>query len=502
MTPKSLPIWSVVLLASLALAGCVDRAAQEQSKKTAAIVTDQTTVVETTLAESRDVPRSLDLTGSLVTQDDVAVSSKLPGRLVTVYVQDGAAVSAGQVIAIQESGDAMARLRQARSQVDAAQSAVRQAELDARVTPTRTDAAIRASEARLRQAKANLSKLESGARPEEKRQAKANLDRAKSDLSTAEKNLERSKRLHAEGAIATAQLEADENRYQNALAGYQSALEGYNLALEAVRTEDIAQAREAVRQAEEQLRVDRANKQLDPAATERVTGARAQLEAARENVRLAQISLDDLTIRAPMSGKISGKPLQSGTMVSPGVPIARIIGADGIYFEAEVPEKEVSRIRPGLPVQAAIQALGDVALTGTVVAVNPLASNLGRLFTVRISINERLSDLKPGMFVRGKLETGVDQGVITIPDLALVTDGEDSYVFLVKQTKKDGVSGLMVERKKVVLIRRTGGLALVEGLVEGDEIVTKGQTTLVDGGMVRKESAKPTEPQPEEKTGE
>ena len=166
MTPKSLPLWSVVLLASLALVGCVDRAAQDQAKKTAAIVTDQTTLVETARAESRDIARSLDLTGSLVTQDDVAVSSKLPGRLTAVYVQDGATVTAGQVIALQESGDAMARLRQARSQVDAAQSALRQAELDNRVTPTRSDAAIRASEARVRQAKANLTKLENGARPE------------------------------------------------------------------------------------------------------------------------------------------------------------------------------------------------------------------------------------------------------------------------------------------------------------------------------------------------
>jgi RND family efflux transporter MFP subunit len=495
--------WAIGLIAGvsvLALTGCVDRSGQEQAKKVAEIVTDQTTAVMVKPVSSVDAPKTLELTGSVVTDDDVQVSVKSPGRLVAVYVKEGAMVSAGQVIAVQEGQEAQARLSQAMANVRSANAALSQAQRDARVTPERSTAAVKASEARVRQAKAALAKAQNGSRSEEKAQAKANVDRAKSDLELARKNLERSKRLEAEGAISKAQLEVDQNRFDNAQAGYTSAVEQYNLILEVTRPEDIEQLREQVRQAEEQLNLDRANKKLDPAAQDRVDAARAQVSAAQDAVSLARIAVDDLKVIAPMSGKISGQPLQPGTVVSPGVPVARLVGTNGIFFEAEVPEKDIADVAPGMAVDASVDALGDVALSGTVVSVSPSASDLGRLFKVRVSINEAAGKVKPGMFVRGTLKLGTLSDVFVVPNTAVQRDGQNISVFIAMRETVDGESMMVARKKTVTVIRTEADVAIVDGLENGEQLITSGQSTLFDGapiriddGMEKKPEAEPSE---------
>lgn len=492
MKMNRIGVWASAGVLALALVGCVNREAQKQAKDVEAIVTDPATLVTTMGVQSASVDQVLELTGQIVTDDDVSVSVKAPGRLSAVYVQEGSIVKAGQVIAVQEGREAYARLSQASANLSSARATLRQTEIDARHAPERSSAAVRASESRVRQAKAALSKALAGARTEEKAQAKANVDRAKSDLDLAKRNLERSKRLEKEGAISTAQLEADQNRYDNAQAAYTNAVEQYNIILEATRPEDVAQAREAVRQAEEQLKVDKANQKLDPVAQERVNGARAQVQAAQEAVELARIAVDDLSVRAPMGGKVSGKPLQAGTLVSPGVAVARLIGTGGVFFQAEVAETEVSNISPGMAVDASIASLGDVMFSGQVVSVSPIASNLGRLYTVRVAINESLGKVKPGMFVNSQVVIGRNEDVFVIPASTIIRDGDQNYVFTT--ATEDGK--LVAKKRDIKLIRSQGSDSIVDGLNDGDQLVVKGHTTLVDGALIRLEEEKPVDESP------
>ncbi len=467
----------ILALSAAVLPGCVNRAAQAQSEETKKIVTDPTIAVQAIDVVTRDIPVELQLTGSLISDDDVSVTAQSAGRLVAVYVRDGDSVRAGQLIAKQESSDSLARLRQASAQVKSAKSQLDQALMDAKVSPSKTAAAVASSEAGVRQAKSALQKLLNGARVEEKRQTKANLDRAKSDLETAEKNRDRSGRLFEQGAIAKSELEASENRYQSALAGYTSALEAYNLILDSVRPEDIESAREQVRRAEQQLAVDKANQKLDPVLDQRVNGARANLESARESENLAKLALEDLKVYAPVSGKISGRPLQAGTYAAPGTPIARLIGVQGIYFEADVPEKDISLVKVGLPVKVTIQSLGGTQLSGQIVSTDPLASDLGRLYRVRIAIREQLSGLKAGMFASGIVQLRTESDVMVIPDAALNRDGESVFVYVVEGTK--------AAKREIQVRFSKDALNVIEGLQVGDKVITAGKSEVVPGSTVK-----------------
>ncbi len=469
----------VAVLLPLAV-GCVDRNAQKQAKKTQEILGDKSVSVIVESSKSMDLLENLEVTGSITSSEQSNIGASVAGRLVSVFVHDGQIVRAGQAIAQQETEDLYARLRQAQSQASSARLALQQAQTDAHFGPTKTDSGVKSAEARLSQAKARLAKAKNGSRSEERTQAQWSVKRAKSDLDTAKIALDRANRLFEKGAIAKVEVEAADNRYQNALAAYQGSVQNLSMVESATRPEDLEAATLEVRVAEEALRTAKTDKNLDVHFDEKVNAARANLMSALEQVRLAQKALSDATIKSPFSGKVSGKPLQSGTFVAPGTSIATIVGDQGTYFEANVPESKISRIATGSQVKVTIDALQGRTYTGTVLAVNPLASGQGRLYTARIIINES-GGIRPGMFARGQIQLGIRKGATVVPVAAVIRDGETAYLFTIanKKAKKQIVkTGL-----------QNGDFLEIQGLATGEKVVTSGQSTIVDGSDVKVKEA-------------
>lgn len=471
---------ALLVVCSLIVVGCVDRDAQVKAKETEALIKDPTTDVQVLAVASTAVEDTLDITGSIETTDDVNVTAIVGGVLIQVYVKDGDQVSAGQVVARQDDSDYRTQFEAARAQVKSAKSALDQAKADAEVGPQRSASQVAASQARLEQAKSRLQRLLNGARPEERVQAEAAVNKAKSDLETAKLARDRAKRLFDEGAVAKSELERAENAYAAALSAYESALANQRLVQNASREEDISAAQQDVRAAEQQLAIDKANQRLDVLYIQRVESAEANWEAALQNQRQAQIALNNTQIRSPFTGRISGKPLQVGTYIQPGVSVARIVGTGGAYFEAEVPESQIATIVPGMSVTVTVDALPGVSTIGTIVGVNPQATGAGRLFYARVRFDAIPEGIRAGMFARGVAVLGKRDGVFLLPSEAILKDGDQSYVYL--------ADGDKAKRVNVTTGATRNGTTEAIGLTEGDKVVVKGQTTLAEGAPIKIET--------------
>lgn len=483
-----------VLALALAIGGCVNRDAQKQAKTTEKIVSDPTVTVSAKPIAFQTMVETLEITGQVTTSSDSQVGAKNSGKIVAVYVKDGDPVSVGQTIAVQDTSSLSAQLNQALSGIQAASSAMQsanaqlsQAMSNARIQPTRSASAVRQAEAQLRSAKAQLTKVLAGAREEERAQAEWNVRQAKSALDKAQKDLDRYTKLVAEGAVAAAVLEQYRLAYDTAQANYNSALQR-QLAL-STRAEDVEVAREAVRTAEEAVRSAKAQQALDvnlsdqvQAARGQVNAAKAQMQSAQAQVALARQAIADATIKAPFSGKISGNPVQAGTVVGPGTPVARIVGKEGSYFEGEVPESNIDKIGIGSPVSVEVSALGGVKFNGSVQAVSPAGETVGRLFKVRVALSSDTSTLKPGMYATGKVVLRTVPNAATVPTVAIV-----------KRDGKDVVFVLDGEKAKLVAVRtglQTDGVIQVEGLTSGQQVIVAGQNSLDDGSKVKLEKDK------------
>lgn len=469
----------LILAIAISLApGCVNRNAQAQAKRTQTIVTDQTKEVQVASAETRDLEETLPITGEVATSEDANIGAKMPGKIVAVYVRDGDSVTAGQVIAQLDSTNQMIQIRQAQSQVNGARSQLNQAIANARIGPSRTSAAVAQAQAQLRSAKAQLQKALTGARPEERAQSEAAANAAKSNMETAKRERDRQLKLYQEGAASQQRYEQAENAYQAALSQYEQALQQVQMTQSWSRPEDIASAREQVRQAEEAVKTAQAGKSLDVLLQDQVQGARATLQGATESLNLARQGLEDLKVRAPFSGRIAGRPAQAGTVVAGGTPVARIIGAEGTFFEGEFPANLLSKIKIGSPVRVVIDGLNGRTIIGTVISISPSASSVGRLFRARIQIGNS-PDIRPGMFARGEVTMNRIEDATVVPTVAIVKRGEKSLVFL-----SQGDKAKLVEVKPGLV---TNGFTQVSSVLPGDKVIVAGQNDLEDGSAIRLE---------------
>ncbi len=464
---------------ALALGGCVDRAAQEQAKRTETLVSDTTVAVTVEPVKVQNIAGTIELTGQVTASMESSVGAKVAGRLAAVYVRDGDPVVAGQAIAQQETTTLRDQAQQALAQVKAAQAALAQAETNARVGPQRSAAGVATAQAQLNSAKAQLSKARTGARTEEIRRAEANVRAAESGRDTAKREFDRVRGLYKEGAVSLQRLDQAQNAYALALAQYDAAVEALGLARNATRPEDLASAEEAVRQAEENLRNAKAQQSLDALFGQAVQQARANLEGANAQLRLANQALEDATLRAPFSGKVSGSPSQPGQFLAPGSPVARIVGSGNVYFEAEIPETSLEKLAIGTPVSIRIAALGGRLLSGRIAAIRPKGDEVGRVFYARVTFIDEPGELYSGMFGSATVEFGKVEGATVVPASAIVIQGDNHYVFL----HSDGKA----KRVKVVPGIRVNGLYQVEGLSENDQVIVQGANLVIDGSKVRVE---------------
>lgn len=472
-------LWMVSFVL-IAAPSCVNRAAQVQAKKTQAIVTDPKKMVTLAPAETRSLSETLEITGEVTTANDTQVGAKMPGRLIGVYVKDGDTVSAGQLLAEIDGTNQRIQVQQAQAQVQGAQSALASAKANAAVGPLRSSAAVAQSQAQLRSARAQLQKALNGARPEERAQAEAAFQSAKSNLETARRELERVRKLFTEQVASQQRLDQAENAFNAAQSQFRQAEANLSMSKSWARPEDITSARESVRQAEEAVRTAEASKKLDILLSQQVQSAQANLQGAQAALALARQGLADLQIRAPFAGQVFGKTIQTGTVVGSGTPVARIVGTMGNYFEGEFPSSVLSKIRVGSVVDVKVEGYGGGSLIGTVVAMSPSASSVGRLFRARVQIPFR-PEVRPGMFARGTVTLRTVANATVVPTQAIVKRGALAVVFVVRSDKA-----------KLVEVTRgltTDGFTQVSGIVPGDRVVVSGQSDLDDGSVVTVEKS-------------
>jgi len=455
--------------------------AQQQKEAAAQQKAVSDTTVPVTFINPTVKPLTVELTlnGPIRTLDDVDVGSKLAGRIVAVSVQEGSRVRAGQVVARVDSASLTQQIMQAQAGVAAALSGKQQATIQAQVSPQQSMAAIRQAEAGVAQAQAQLDLVQAGARSQDVARSRETVNSAKSAMDKAKVDLDRAKKLYAGDAISKADVDAAQLGYDTALSTYRSALEAYDAIVEGARPQEIRQAQEAVRQAQEQLRLARANSVNDDIKKQQVAQADAQLRQAQATLRLAQQQLMEASIISPIDGYVTGKPAKVGQVVSPGTVVASIVSLDGVYFEGQVPETEIANVQVGQTATITLDAIPGRTFSGSIIAIDPKAESLGRLFAARIALQNSGNAVKPGMFGQAVLKLKSIPDAVTLPLAAIKKEGEKSYVF----TK----NGDVARRVQVQVGHQEGDVVQVIGLQTNTDVILGGKDLVQDGSKIRED---------------
>lgn len=128
----------------------------------------------------------------------------------------------------------------------------------------------------------------------------------------------------------------------------------------------------------------------------------AQMEGAKTALEIAQKKLDDCFVKAPISGEVSVKSINVGTMASPQSAALTLINAKNVTVHINVTESNISKVKIGTEAEIKVQATG-AAGKGTVTSIAPAGDAKTGMFAVEISVNNADGKFKPGMVTDVKL---------------------------------------------------------------------------------------------------
>jgi membrane fusion protein (multidrug efflux system) len=207
----------------------------------------------------------------------------------------------------------------------------------------------------------------------------------------------------------------------------------------------------------------------------------ATFKANEARVTSARSRVGDTIIRAPFAGRVGLRRVSVGSLISPGTVITTLDDTSTIKLDFTIPETFLSVVTPGLEIAARSVAYPDASFGGRVSSVDSRVDPATRSVTVRALLPNPQGLLKPGMFLTVRLSRGAVDALI-VPEQALVPEQGDVFVFVVA----DGVA-----EKRLVRIgqRRVGDVQIVDGLAEGELVVTEGTQKLRDGAPVRLQGA-------------
>lgn len=211
----------------------------------------------------------------------------------------------------------------------------------------------------------------------------------------------------------------------------------------------------------------------------------ANLEVAQAKLVLSQATAARLKITAPFSGITGIRSVNVGDYLKDGGDIVNIEDMTAVFVDFRLPERFQTKVKKGQSAQVDMDALPGRKFTAIIQAIDPLVDSNGRSVGVRACIDNRQNQLRPGMFARVNVVFGARDQAKMIPEEAIVPQGGKQFVIkLVSGTDKDSKITQRIEVK--VGIRSPGKVEILDGLSEGDEVVTAGQQRVQKDGTVVK----------------
>ncbi|HEX8833828.1 MAG TPA: efflux RND transporter periplasmic adaptor subunit [Abditibacteriaceae bacterium] len=207
--------------------------------------------------------------------------------------------------------------------------------------------------------------------------------------------------------------------------------------------------------------------------------AQADLRAARSALSLLQSSPGGsvaVPILAPLSGVVQTRDVAVGELIGADAPLMTIVNLNRVALEAALFETDFARVRIGSPVRVTTDAAPGRAFSGRISFLGSSLDPQTRTATAR-AIVDNPGLLRPGMFARGQIQTGIGKLSVTVPAPALLDDGAAKIVFVAQGGK--------YLRREVTTGNTAGGrIEITSGLKQGEVVVTSG------GAALRAQAAK------------
>lgn len=189
---------------------------------------------------------------------------------------------------------------------------------------------------------------------------------------------------------------------------------------------------------------------------------KANLESAKAQVDQYQSQLNDRVIKAPFDGILGFRQISVGTLLEPGDAVVTLDMINQLKVDFAIPEKLLTKIKKNQSFLAKSIAYPKAHFNGHIETIDARLDEASRSIMVRGIIDNQALKLKPGMLLKIELPIG-KQSIIKIPESALLAQGKQRFIFIVKAGK--------AIKRNIKVIRRRGNEVDVGGDVHAKDLV-------------------------------
>ncbi|MBW1699959.1 MAG: HlyD family secretion protein [Deltaproteobacteria bacterium] len=294
-----------------------------------------------------------------VMADSARISSRVPGTVHRMLVENDQMVTKDQVLVELDPRDYQAAVDRERAAVKRIQAKIEALTVSIRITDTQTAAKVQAATNIFQQA---IDKKQEG--NYRLKQLERRRIEARADLDKARRDFRRYDKLFRVRAISEERLDSA----RTVMIKAEARLNAIDAELEAVKA-SLAAIEQEVQRAAASLRVAESDRYRLEVLRHELKGLKAQLEEARASLKRAELNLSYCRIAAPISGYIAEKHIQLGDRIQPGQALMAVVPLQDVYVEANFKETQLENIRLGQPVTIKADIYSGYEYPGRVVGI-------------------------------------------------------------------------------------------------------------------------------------
>ncbi|MCZ4354021.1 efflux RND transporter periplasmic adaptor subunit [Roseovarius aestuarii] len=204
--------------------------------------------------------------------------------------------------------------------------------------------------------------------------------------------------------------------------------------------------------------------------------ANVALRLAQAKVGLAEVALDDRTIRAPISGRLGLSDVETGDVLTTDTTVVTIDDFSSLLIEFELPERSVGLLEREQQVLANTPSFVGRTFEGQIVAFDSRIDSVTRSVTVRAYIENPDTVLWPGMTFSVRI-IHESEPLAVLPSTAITWSRSGSSVWI-------DAGGVAQQVPATILFRRNDQVWIEADIAPGTLVVTQGAQKLREGARI------------------
>jgi len=205
--------------------------------------------------------------------------------------------------------------------------------------------------------------------------------------------------------------------------------------------------------------------------------AELNTQSAQIQIKSTQKDISQTNIIAPISGYLTNKIFEVGTMASPNANLGTITDISNVKLVAMIPESDILKFQKGQSIKVSVDALPDKEFEGSITQIS-VKADAAHNYKIEITVPNSSGLIKAGMYGTIKGKNSQKQNKLLIPRAALVGSVKQPQVFVAE-------SGVAKLRNIVIGNSFGNNLEIVSGLKEGESVIATGQLNLQDGTTIK-----------------